>query len=79
MKLQIRIREVAQSRGLKTAYQLQRRADLAPSTAARLYKNSVSLITLETLEKLCDALDCDAGELFVRTKRSSRSKIRVRS
>jgi DNA-binding Xre family transcriptional regulator len=78
MKLQIRIREVAQSRGLKTAYQLQRRADLAPSTAARLYKNSVSLITLETLEKLCDALECDAGELFVRSKRASRFKTRAR-
>jgi DNA-binding Xre family transcriptional regulator len=68
MKLLIRIREVAQSRGIKTAYQLQKKADLAPSTAARLYKNDVTLMTIETLEKLCEALDCDAGELFVRPK-----------
>ncbi len=68
MKLQIRIREVALSRGVKTAYQLQRRANLAPSTASRLYRNNVTQMTVETLAKLCDALDCDAAALFVRPK-----------
>jgi DNA-binding Xre family transcriptional regulator len=77
MKLQIKIREVAKGRGIKTAYQLQRRADLAPSTAARLYKNIVSQITLETLDKLCETLDCDAGDLFVRPKKASRSKVKT--
>ena len=74
MKLQIKIREVAQSRGIKTAYQLQKRANLAPTTAARLYRNNVTLMTIETLDKLCDSLDCDAGELFVRQKPATHPK-----
>lgn len=77
MKLQIRIKEVAQSRGIQTAYQLQKRARLAPSTAARLYRNKVRLMTIETLEKLLDALNCDAGELFVRPTRKKSRSIRV--
>lgn len=68
MVVKIRIREVARSRGLKTAYQLQKKADLAPSTAARLFRNDVKQMSLDTLQKLCDALDCDPGELFVRSK-----------
>jgi DNA-binding Xre family transcriptional regulator len=71
MKLKIRIREVAISRGIKTAYQLQKRAGLQPSTAARLYKNDVTQITLDTLGKLCEALDCHAGDLFVRPSAKS--------
>ncbi len=74
MRLKIRIREVAQSRGIKTAYQLQKRADLKPSTASRLYRNQVSQITLETLDKLLTALDCEASDLFVRPKGAGRAK-----
>ena len=74
MKLRIKIREVAQSLDIKTAYQLQKRANLQPSTAARLFRNEVKQITLETLQKLCEALDCDASDLFVRSKPTLRSK-----
>jgi DNA-binding Xre family transcriptional regulator len=67
MKLKVRIREVAKSRGINTAYQLQKRAGLAPSTASRLYRNDARQISIGTLEKLLDSLDCDAGDLFVRS------------
>ncbi len=74
MKLQVKIHEVARSRGITTAYQLQKRAGLAPTSAARLYRNDVTQIMLETLSKLLEALDCDAGDLFVRPRAASRSK-----
>jgi DNA-binding Xre family transcriptional regulator len=79
MKLKIRIREVAQSRGIKTAYQLQKRAGIQPSTAARLYRNDVTQVTLDTLGKLCEALDCHAGDLFVRPKPASKSRASAKS
>lgn len=74
MRLKIRIREVAQSKDIKTAYQLQKKAGLMPSTASRLYRNQVSQITLETLDKLLEALDCEASDLFVKPKRAGRTK-----
>lgn len=67
-QLQIRIREVCEAKGIKTAYQLQKKAKLAPSTAARLFTNDFPMITMETLEKICAALKCDAGKLFVMVK-----------
>lgn len=74
MNLTVKIREVAESKGVKTAYRLQKIAGINPSTAYRLFNNDVTQISVETLSKLCDALDCDAGELFVRTKSQSRRK-----
>jgi DNA-binding Xre family transcriptional regulator len=68
MKLQVKIREVCLSRGIKNGYELRLKAGINPSTAYRLFNNNVKIISLETLDKLCTALDCDAGELFVGAK-----------
>ena len=68
MPIRIQIREVAQKRGLKNAYQLRVAAKIAPATASRCYANKMALITLETLEKLCVALECKPGDLFTVTK-----------
>lgn len=74
MGLKINIRQVAESRGVKTAYQLQVKAHLAPSTAARLYRNNITQITLDTLTKLCEGLDCEASDLFVRSKSATKRR-----
>jgi DNA-binding Xre family transcriptional regulator len=68
MKLEVKIREVAQSKGLKTAYSLQKKAKLSPSNAAKLFNNNIVMISIETLGRLCDALDCEPNDLFVRGK-----------
>ncbi len=69
MKIKVKIREVAESRGIKTAYQLQKKARLSPSNASRLFNNKIVQISVETLGKLCDVLDCEPNDLFV-TKKS---------
>ena len=68
MRIEVKIKEVAEYRGVRTAYQLQKRANLSPSNASRLYKNNIVQISIETLGKLCEALDCNPGDLFVRTE-----------
>ena len=73
--LKVKIKEVAQSRGLKTAYQLQKVVDLVPSVASRLWKNDFKQISIETLDKLCTALDAEAGDFFVRANNKNESKI----
>jgi DNA-binding Xre family transcriptional regulator len=74
MKLLIKIREVAEANGVKNAYQLQKKANLAPTTAARLFSNEISQITIDALEKLCAAFKCDAGKFFVREKTPRRKR-----
>lgn len=69
MELQLKVSDVAKKKGIKTAYQLMEKADLSPSTAYRLFNNTVSTITLDTLKKVCEALECDPGDLFVWTNK----------
>jgi DNA-binding Xre family transcriptional regulator len=62
--IQIRIRERCLSRGITTAYQLQKAANLTPPTAYRAFNDKIKQVTMETLDKLCTALDCQPHMLF---------------
>ena len=59
-----RIREVAERRGISTAYQLQKATELPPSMAARLFRDEVDMIALRTLDRLCGALKCKPNDLL---------------
>lgn len=78
MKIIIKIREVCEANGITTAYQLQKKANLSPTTAARLFNNKITQITIDALEKTCAALECDAAALLVRDtppRRKRRAKL----
>lgn len=66
---------MAESHGLTTAYQLQKNAGLSSSMAARLWKDEVEMIALSTIDSLCDALECEPGDLFVRGSGSKAAKV----
>ncbi|HEX9929509.1 MAG TPA: helix-turn-helix transcriptional regulator [Pyrinomonadaceae bacterium] len=74
MKIEIRIREVCESRGITTAYQLQKLAGLSPSNASHLYNNNIVQISIVTMEKLCSALKCTPNDLFQVVKPKSKAK-----
>lgn len=74
MKTQTQIRKLAESRGLTTAYQLQKVASLSSSMAARLWRDEVEMIALSTIDSLCDALECEPGDLFVRASAAKAMK-----
>jgi DNA-binding Xre family transcriptional regulator len=65
MKLKIQINERCKAQGIKTAYQLQKKANLTPPTAYRAFNNDIKQFTIETLEKLCTALGCEPNDLLV--------------
>jgi len=41
---------------------------LSRSTVTSLYKETAERIDLDTIDALCEFLDCEVGELFVREK-----------
>lgn len=63
--IQINIQAIAKQRNLKNAHRLQLAADLSPAAAVRLWKGEVEKISMETLDRLCIALECQPGDLFV--------------
>jgi putative transcriptional regulator len=62
--MKTKINELSKAAGITTAYQLQKKTDLSPSQAARLYKDEVEAISISVLEKLCDALKCSPNDIF---------------
>ena len=62
----LRVRDVAERKGITTAYQLQKAARLHPGHAAKLWKGGIEMIGLKTIDTLCEALGCEPGDLFAR-------------
>ena len=68
--IKLRIREVAQSKGIMTAYQLQKLTGVQPSLAAKWYKNEIKMIAIDTIDLLCKKLDCTPNDLLAFDKNS---------
>lgn len=62
--IRLRIKEMAEKRGITTAYQLQKAANVPPSAAAKWFKNDLKSIGIETLDLLCKVLECTPNDLL---------------
>ena len=58
------IREVAEKRGIKNAFGLQKALEISPTVASKLWKGDFEMIGLGTLDKLCRVLKCQPGKLL---------------
>jgi DNA-binding Xre family transcriptional regulator len=62
--IKVRIKEVAESRGITTAYQLQKATGVYPSMALKWFKNDLKAVDLKTLNLLCRVLKCQPEDLL---------------
>lgn len=62
--IRLKIKETAIKKGITSSYQLQQHIGGHPSFAARLWKEEMTAIRLETIEKLCRALKVKPSALF---------------
>ncbi len=60
----VKLAEVAQLKGIKTAYQLQKITDFNSGMAYRLWKGDWQSADLDTLNTLCNALKCTPNDLL---------------
>lgn len=58
------VREVAEKKGITTAYQLQKALDISPSVAAKLWKDNFEFISKASLNRLCKLLHCKPNKLI---------------
>ncbi len=63
--IETRVRQVAESRGVNSSYELQHALDVVPTVALRLWRGQVTRFSVETLDKLCAAFSCQPGDLLV--------------
>jgi DNA-binding Xre family transcriptional regulator len=65
---------VAKAKGLGNPFALSRKSGLNYAICYRLWHEQTTLISLPTLTKLCDTLECKPGELFDYVKSSGKKK-----
>lgn len=52
----------------KTLYWLAKQTDISYNALAKINKNDVSRLELDTIEKICDKLECKPGDLLTLEK-----------
>jgi DNA-binding Xre family transcriptional regulator len=62
--IQTHVQEMANKRGITTAYQLQKALGISPSVAAKLWSDEFELISKASLERLCQVLRVQPGKLI---------------
>lgn len=71
LKVQIMVKDLAKRAGIDNPYQLQKILDVSYPTAARLFDGSSEAVYMETIGLLCEVLNCEPGDLFIRTPRTT--------
>jgi putative transcriptional regulator len=67
MPVEIRLKQVREQKGL-SQYELAQKAAMSPQNIQKLEQGRAKGVQLDTLDKLCDALQCEIQELLVRVK-----------
>lgn len=65
--VELRVRELAEQRGIKNPLNLSQASGLGYATCHRMWNEQPLAIGLDTIDRLCEALDCEPGDLLVRT------------
>ena len=72
--IKIRINEVLEQKG-RTLYWLAKEADLRYQTVWNLAKGDQTKLHLDALDRICEVLECQPGDLLVReAERKARKK-----
>ena len=77
--IEIRIDQLLQARG-RTFYWLAKETGISHTTLWRLKKGKALGINFATLEKLCEILDCQPGDMFaftIQKKQRTRNSLRT--
>ena len=69
MALEVRVKEIAQAKGIRNASELQRKAGLTYPQTARFWQGGdMEMVSLRALSAIARALDVPAKDLLVETE-----------
>jgi transcriptional regulator with XRE-family HTH domain len=63
VRVRLKVKEIAQQKGVSQG-RLSRLSDVDIKTIKRIYRDSMTIVTTETLGKIATALNVDASELI---------------
>lgn len=71
--IQIQLKRMLKKRK-RTIYWLAHAVDAHYPSIYRLAEGRITLVNIETLDRICDALDCEIGDILVRVSRKKGKK-----
>ena len=75
--IQLRVKELAEKRGIGNPFSLSKESGVAYANCYKIWNNQQKMIGLDTLDRLCDALGCQPGEILVKVSAGSRGVKKV--
>jgi DNA-binding Xre family transcriptional regulator len=72
-EVRLNVRAASQERGVENPYQLSKKAKIGYALAHKLWNGQSSQVSLKTMAKVCDVLDCAPGDLLVRVNGRKKS------
>ena len=67
----VRVKEILEEKN-KTKYWFVKNMDGSYQSLTKLLNNETTSIRFETLEKMCNVLECEPGDIIIRRKNSKR-------
>ncbi len=67
----LKVREIAEKKGITNPLALSQQSGIAYANCYKLWHEQQSRIDLATIDRLCEALDCEPCDLIIRVKGSS--------
>jgi DNA-binding Xre family transcriptional regulator len=64
----LKVRELAEKRGITNPLALSKRSGLAYANCWKIWHDQQTRIDLTTIDRLCEALDCEPGDFLVYVK-----------
>lgn len=74
--VELRVREVAEAKGINNPLTLSQVSGLAYATCHKIWNDPPVMIGLDTIDRLCEALECEPGDLLARTASKGKAKRR---
>jgi putative transcriptional regulator len=71
--IQIRLNELLEQKG-RTLYWLSQQSGVRYATIWNLSRGEVGRLSIDALDRICEALDCQPGDLLIRVAKSKARK-----
>jgi putative transcriptional regulator len=71
--IQLRLSELLKKKG-RTLYWLSKQSRVRYATISNLSRGDVGRLNIEALDRICEALDCQPGDLLVRVGKTKSRK-----
>ncbi|MCA1613967.1 MAG: helix-turn-helix transcriptional regulator [Acidobacteria bacterium] len=81
--IELRVREIAEERGISNPFALSKESGVAYANCYKIWNNQQKMISLDTIDRLCEALHCEPGDILVKaptttTRKAGATKSRPR-